>query len=240
MQIAIGDIHGCYRELMALMDKLPKDRQIIFLGDYMDRGPDSKLVVAQLMQWSKMYPDWVFLKGNHEDIFEDWYRGARKYGPYNWFANGGNTTYESYKPYKAEDPLQHSLQPAVFPEDHLEFLFTRDMYYETDDYFFVHAGVVPGSSLENQKELIGVPPSSVDNAFLWAREGFIDSDYDWGKKIIFGHTADYQGRYNKKRFEPIVMDNKIGIDTACCPPARNKLTAILLPEETFVFQDAII
>lgn len=238
--VAIGDIHGCYDELMTLMDKLPQDRQFIFLGDYIDRGPKSRQVVSQLIKWEKEHPNWVFLQGNHEDIFRDnvLHRGV-KYGIYNWPANGGNATRDSYKP-KGLDNYDRSLFNVTYPISHLEFLTSRPYYFDTPDYFFVHAGVVPGSTLEEQKSLLGVPPYSIENSWLWAREGFIDSDYDWGKKIIFGHTADYEGRYNKgRRFEPIVMPNKIGIDTACCPPASNKLTALLLPEEEFVFQEVL-
>ena len=75
---AIGDVHSCYRELVALYKKLleaglkPEKDVVVFMGDYIDRGPDSKKVVSQLIKWHKKYPHWVFLYGNHEDIFKDW------------------------------------------------------------------------------------------------------------------------------------------------------------------------
>ena len=106
--------------------------------------------------------------------------------------------------------------------------------YEDDNYIFVHGGLVPECALKDQEKYL--------DTLIWARDSFIRSDYDWGKKVIFGHTADYDGRYNPptyKTFEPIVMWNKIGIDTAICPPSSKKLTAIELPTEKMYFQEAL-
>ena len=241
---AIGDIHGCYNEMVKLVHKCmqngmnPVEDTVVFLGDYIDRGPDSAKVINQLIKWKKKYPHWVFIYGNHEDLFRDWIYGARQYGEGIWLGNGGNTTWESYGGNFGRmdnDEFEAPKRPE-FLQEHLDFLFKETVYfYETEDYFFVHGGVLPGEALNKSK--------NYPRTLLWARYGFIDSDYDWGKKIIFGHTPDNRGDYynpdnpwgKKQVFKPIVKKNKIGIDTACCPPANQRLTAIKLPDELFFF-----
>src|SRR5690606_2905461 len=91
---AISDIHGCYGDLMTLYNKLPinpKKDQMVFLGDYIDRGPDSDKVIQQLIDWKKKYPHWQVLLGNHEDMMLDALRvGHPVYGDYyHWFEQGG-------------------------------------------------------------------------------------------------------------------------------------------------------
>ena len=239
---AIADIHGCYDELMALYKKLPIDPEkdmMVFCGDHIDRGPDSKKVVQQLMDWKEKYPHWQVIYGNHEDLMLDalLYNG-RKYDSYDlWYTQGGRETFFSYLPdeLKAKDLTEEQkyeralLNPQhTIPQEHLLFLASCPRLFETDDYIFVHGGLKPGVSVEDQKE----------SDLIWIRDEFIDSDYDWGKKVIFGHTCDYQGKYNKKKkYTPIVtMKNKIGIDTAVCQPTQNGLTCVELPKEKFYFQ----
>ena len=245
---AIGDIHGCYEELMLLINKLPlnpKKDKIIFLGDYIDRGPDSNKVIAQLIKWKEKYPHWVFLSGNHEDIFRDWVsNNAQKYGLNNWFGNGGKTTYESYGGHygkEVDGEFQFPKQPD-FPDEHLNFLFRElEFVHEEENYVFVHGGLVPNESVKNLIELMNPMVQgheTIINAVLWAREGFIDSKYDWGKKVIFGHTPAYEKRWGTFG-QPIVMKNKIGIDGAVCPTACKNLIAVELPLEKFYFQENI-
>jgi len=234
---AIGDIHGCYNELMLLFKKLPldpKNDKIIFLGDYIDRGPDSKKVVAQLIEWKKKYPHWIFLRGNHEDILENWIEGGQKYQEdEQWscfLANGGIETLESYG-YRTSEPSKTGILKA-----HLDFLLKEtEVMHETDDYVFVHAGLIPNDTIENISNLMN---ETIIKAILWARDDFIDSDWDWGKKVIFGHSAAYRKRWGKLG-EPIVMKNKIGIDGAVCPTACKNLIAVELPSEKFYFQENI-
>ena len=240
---AIGDIHGCYTELMLLFEKLPLDPnkdQVVFLGDYIDRGPNSDKVVEQLVRWKKAYPHWVFLYGNHEDIFYDFLiRNGALYGLGNWFANGGKVTYGNYGGHfgkkewnkKLEKVVWEAPRPPEFPQEHLDFLFKELPFtYETDKYFFVHGGVIPEASLEDSKHYW--------KTLLWARDGFIDSDWDWGKKIIFGHTPAYKKEWGEFG-QPIIMKNKIGLDGACCPSACKNLIAVELPTEKFYLQENI-
>jgi serine/threonine protein phosphatase 1 len=237
---AIGDIHGCYRELMALWKKLlkagldPDKDTVVFLGDYMDRGPDGRKVIAKLIQWKKSYKNFVFLYGNHEDIlFDNLARNGALYGQYNWFANGGKTTYASYGGHfgkELPDGTFEAPKQPYFPKTHLDFLFKELVYtYETDKYVFVHAGLVPNASIEESKNF--------PQTLIWAREGFIDSDHDWGKKVIFGHSAAYHKRWGELG-QPIIMKNKIGIDGAVCPPGNKNLIAVELPAEKFYFQES--
>jgi serine/threonine protein phosphatase 1 len=236
--IAVGDVHGCYREMMALYKQLldngidPEKDKFVWLGDFIDRGPDSRKVVEQLIKWHKKYPHWVFLYGNHEDIFRDWINGAPRYGPYNWFYNGGKTTYANYNGHFGKfhkDNLGRTTEwipprNGSFPKAHLDFLFKETVYlHEEEDYVFVHAGLVPGTKtiVENLNFL---------DTIIWAREGFIDSTYDWGKFVVFGHSAAYQPRWGTFGM-PIMMKNKCGIDGAVCPPASKNLLAIELPEK---------
>ena len=232
---AIGDIHGCYTELMLLFKKLPIDPEndtVVFMGDYIDRGPDSKKVVEQMIKWMNEYPHWVFLRGNHEDIFENWLKGGQKYQE-NWqwscfLYNGGKETLKSYG---LSEPVK-----TGFPKAHVDFLLKEtEIMYETDDYVFVHAGLIPNDTIENIKKLMN---KTIKNALLWAREGFIDSDWDWGKKVIFGHSAAFKSRWGKLG-QPIIMKNKIGIDGAVCPGACKNLIAVELPIEKFYFQENI-
>lgn len=236
---AIGDIHGCYQELYALMTKLineeglrPEKDVVVFLGDYIDRGPDSKKVIETLMQWHKKYPHWVFLYGNHEDIMRDaLFRSAGgRYGVTTWFANGGKETWKSYGGHwgrQINDTWEAPKNPEFTPE-HLDFLFKETVYlYEDDNYVFVHGGLVPEASIQESLQYL--------DTLLWARDGFIDSDWDWGKKVVFGHTPAYKPHWGKFGY-PIILPNKIGLDGAVCPPANQNLIAVKLPQEEFFLQ----
>ena len=247
----IGDIHGCHAELMNLHYKLlgagmnPDEDVVVFTGDYVDRGPSSNLVVQQMMDWQKEYPHWVFLYGNHEDLMLDAlvYNG-RTYGSYDlWWQQGGKETAHSYYPNDLSDYDKAISQPTDnITTVHISWLTALPWYHEDDNYFYVHGGVIPNVTLEEQKHFANEGTwkqrETIKKAWLWAREEFIDDDYDWGKKIIFGHSAAYKPRWGKLG-QPIVMKNKIGVDGAVCPPASKNLIAVKLPEEVFYFQEAL-
>jgi serine/threonine protein phosphatase 1 len=235
---SVGDIHGCYRELMALYKKLlkaglkPEKDIVVFMGDYMDRGPDSNKVVDQLIKWHKQYPHWIFLYGNHEDILKNWvYYGQKYQEDIQWSCflyNGGKDTLRSYG-------LSESVRKGI-PEDHLNFLLKETKFlYWNDNYVFVHGGLVPKLPIE--KHLLN---ETYINAMLWARDDFINSDYDWGKKIIFGHTPAYKAQWGKFG-QPIIMKNKIGLDGAVCAnKLGTNLIAVELPAERFYLQEAML
>lgn len=205
---AVGDIHGCYEKLVAMMKVLPWDRDngdvLIFIGDYVDRGPQSREVVEYLVRLKRKGGNLVFLKGNHEKMLLDYYIQQRDQMLY--VANGGGETIASY----VEGGIGR--KAFVLPEDHLEFLLSLSLYYETDQYIFVHAGLRDGIPLEKQ----------VEEDLLWIREEFIYSPYDWNRRVVFGHTA---------LETPFVTPGKIGIDTGAV--YGNKLTAVELPRMKF-------
>jgi len=202
----IGDIHGCFDKLRALMDKIPindSSDQLIFIGDYIDRGSSSLEVVDYLIDLKNRLPGTIFLKGNHEDMLESYLDGSDRF---TYLLNGGQRTLDAY--------LNRPNNPEGFPVPaaHLEFFDALRLYYQTDDYIFVHAGLRKKVALESQKRM----------DLLWIRDEFIYSDFDFGKRVIFGHTPFR---------EPLVQPNKIGIDTGAV--YGNLLTCVQLPEIIF-------
>lgn len=211
--VAIGDVHGCSKSLEALFEKLTgyEDRTFVFIGDYIDRGPDSRRVVDLLIDFQKNH-DTVFLRGNHEQLMLD----AIDDNDYRlWLMNGGDTTIQSYE---TDYP-----DPEV-PGDHMDFYRSTELYYETDDYFFVHAGVPADQTVEQAKN---TPEAAYH--FLWDRSHLNALETVWEKTVVFGHTP---------RSQPIVKKNMLGIDTGCVFKSLGygKLTAALLPETEFVQQ----
>ncbi|MDX9785639.1 MAG: metallophosphoesterase family protein [Desulfobacterales bacterium] len=202
---AVGDIHGCYDKLVALMGKIDVDwnlDKLIFLGDYIDRGPNAFEVVEYLVTLRKKYSRIIFLKGNHEEMLEKYLSGADRL---NYLQDGGQPTLDSYlKHWRGEG--------GPIPEEHLDFFRSLVLFHETTDYIFVHAGLRVGVPLERQ----------VAGDLLWIRDRFIQSKGDFGKRVVFGHTP-FQ--------EPLVQKNKIGIDTGAV--YNNELTCVRLPDETF-------
>lgn len=200
---AVGDIHGCFQKLQALMDKLTirydKD-SLVFLGDYIDRGDSSFQVVDYLADLKKRHSHIVFLKGNHEEMFFNYLSGEDEI---TFLFNGGKQTLKGYTDANGNISV---------PQSHFDFFNSLQLYYETDDYVFVHAGLREGVPFEKQK------PEDL----LWIRKSFIDSNYDFGKRIIFGHTP---------YAEVLIKDNKIGIDTGAV--YGYKLTCLELPKMIF-------
>jgi serine/threonine protein phosphatase 1 len=202
----VGDIHGCLDTFRRLMDKIawrPDRDGLIFLGDYIDRGPDPKGVVDHILYLRKTSSHVRCLMGNHEDIFLEFLKGG---DPQLLLINGGTTTLRSYELDKRPpgDPL--------IPFEHLRFYEGLIPWIELDEFYVVHAGFRPGVDVRKQ---------AVEDV-LWIRDTFIYSDYDFGKTVIFGHTP-----FSK----PLVLDNKIGLDTGAV--YGNRLTCLELPAMNF-------
>ncbi|MFO8084859.1 MAG: metallophosphoesterase family protein [Desulfobacterales bacterium] len=205
---AIGDIHGCFEKLKALMNKLPFDPDhdtIVFLGDYIDRGQDSYKVISYLINLKKRCKNVVFLKGNHEYMLENFIAGTDRN---TFLANGGEQTLRSY--------LEKNGESRAFPipPEHLDFFHSLLPYYQTEHFIFVHAGLKDGVKLEDQHP----------RDLFWIRDRFIRSEYDFGKTIVFGHTPFSQ---------PYITHNRIGIDTGAV--YGNKLTGVELTKMVFYF-----
>ena len=207
----IGDIHGCLAPLKRLLEHLEPDLhqdRLLFVGDYIDRGPDSRRVVDYILKLRARYPadNVICLRGNHEAMFMDFLAGK---DPEFFLLNGGRSTLTDYW---GEDWAD---QPdLVLPLDHQRFYQELLPFYTTDDYIFVHGGLKPGVPLEQQAE----------EDLLWIRGEFIAATEDFGRRVIFGHTPFKQ---------PLILPNKIGIDTGLV--YGNYLTCLKLPQDGFLF-----
>jgi len=217
---AIGDVHGRADLLDRLLGSIRADaaeaapgrRLAVFLGDYVDRGPDSKGVIERAIQ-----PDLpgfivVTLLGNHDFMMRGFLDQPARWGP-TWLmpVNGGDTTLESYgvEPprrvsglARARDQLAHAL-----PGAHRAFLEALAPCHAAAPYFFAHAGIRPGVALDRQ---------SLDD-LIWIREEFLDSEAEHGSVVVHGHSIAP---------EPELRANRIGIDTGAWRTGR--LTAAVL------------
>jgi len=197
--------------LQRLMEKIqwrPDSDRLIFLGDYVDRGEDSRGVIEYMLGISRNAERVDFLLGNHERILLDFIEGR---DASTFFLNGGTSTLNSYRLFR------HECEDSLIPDEHIDFLRSLKPWIELDDYYVVHAGLRPGVELENQTE----------EDLLWIRDSFIFSTHPFRKKIIFGHTPFSR---------PLVMENKIGLDTGAV--YGNKLTCLELPSLTFYSVEA--
>jgi serine/threonine protein phosphatase 1 len=207
--IAIGDIHGCVRTLEVLLEQLAPTRedQLIFIGDYVDRGPDARGVIERLLRLREEL-SCVFLRGNHEALMLQYLdRGEVDL----WFANGGLTTLNSYRG-----------NGMCIPETHEQFLRETLLYYDTQAFFFVHGGLKPDLTIaENLKRYAHT------ELFLWEREHLNALRLVWEKTVVCGHTPVA---------EPINRERLIAIDTGCVytHPGLGRLTAVRLPERSFL------
>lgn len=188
--LAIGDIHGCSRAFDRLLESVAPgaDDQLIALGDYVDRGPDSAGVLERLI---RLYQagELIALRGNHEIMLLDAYDGGR-WTP-TWRSCGGEETLMSYGEEPGEPaPIEH------IPKDHLKFLEDDLLpFYETETHIFVHAFAEPGLPMEEQTE-----------ASLYWRKYIDPQPHQSGKTWVCGHSAQRNGL-------PAVRNGSICIDT---------------------------
>lgn len=220
---AIGDIHGRDDLLGRLLGLIEADAKeagasrniLIYLGDYVDRGLQSKEVIDRLIDGPPDGFEAVYLKGNHEDALMHFLRDAT-FGK-TWKYYGGLETLHSYgiteltlsdDPSAIEQAQRHFA--AVLPAGHQRFFDGLQSSAVFGDYFFVHAGVRPGIPLERQ----------VDEDLLWIREDFLHSDSFFGKVVVHGHTPSER---------PVIRDNRIGIDTGAY--MTSQLTCLILEGE---------
>ncbi|MGE5839801.1 MAG: metallophosphoesterase family protein [Deltaproteobacteria bacterium] len=207
----VGDIHGCLdmlKRLMGTIEWRPEADRLIFLGDFIDRGPQSKGVVDYVIETCSLSERVECLMGNHERILVDFMDGK---DANTFFINGGMATLNSYR------SDQHKYGGFLIPDEHLSFFRSLKLVIELEDYYVVHAGFRPGVPIESQN------PEDI----LWIRDSFIFSNYYFGKRVIFGHTPFAQ---------PLIMENKIGLDTGAV--YGNRLTCLELPTLKFHFVEA--
>jgi len=208
---AIGDIHGCLRHLEALLARIgyqPPGDRLIFLGDYVDRGPDSAGVIDLLLELRAASPQVVCLLGNHERMFLDFLDGRH---PDIFLANGGRETLASYK--RRSHRWQRLTGRAELPDDHVAFLRGLPLMHVTPTHVFVHAGLRPGVPLEEQRE----------EDLLWIRESFFTVLVELNRTVVFGHSP---------MVSPFHEEKRIGIDTGAC--YGGPLTAYEVEEDRFI------
>jgi serine/threonine protein phosphatase 1 len=220
----IGDIHGRLDLLDHLIDEIDRDAKehranclTVTLGDYIDRGPDSRGVLDRLL--SNPFPgDYVALKGNHEALLEAFLENPAI--GVEWRRLGGLETLHSFgipvaammkgKKYEeAAEQLRAALSPA-----HTKFLASLKTSLTVGRYFLCHAGIRPGVALDRQSE----------EDLLWIRNEFLDSTMDFGKIVVHGHSPTV---------EPEVRPNRINIDTGAF--ATGRLTCVVLEGERHRF-----
>lgn len=220
---AIGDIHGRYdllQQLMSLItshwertEKTAKRVRILFLGDLIDRGPDSASCLRLVTKLAQL-PGVACLRGNHEDLLlrsVEGYPDAQRL----WLENGGQSTLDSFDispPASEEDCFDFAERvKAAIPEEQLAMLTATRTHARSGDYFFAHAGVRPGVSLSKQ----------VDFDLFFIRDEFTSSTQWHGAVIVHGHSVVN---------EVSIMENRIAIDTAAY--RSGKLSCVYLEGET--------
>jgi len=183
----------------------------VFLGDYIDRGPDSAGVIARLIELQERDSHAVFLRGNHEQMLLDFLDDPHRYQA--WCKIGGEQTLLSYgvtPPLFDEDSVFQDVHGAfalVLPKQHRKFIGLTKYTHVEGDYLFVHAGIRPQVHLNEQN------PQDL----MWIREDFLSSSSKFEKLVVHGHSG-------KKA--PDVRPNRIGIDTLAY--TTGDLTALVL------------
>jgi serine/threonine protein phosphatase 1 len=203
---AIGDIHGRLDLLADLLARIEADHArrppaktwLVFLGDLVDRGPDSRGVVDLLASRPPAFARNVFLKGNHEEFFLGVLDGDDS-GVQHWLSYGGTECAQSYG--LGSGWMLNATPTAIMerlieqvPEAHVRFLEEMADSFRFGDYLFVHAGIRPGVALDRQ----------TSRDLRWIREGFLDDQTDHGVMVVHGHTIVER---------PEQHPNRIAIDT---------------------------
>jgi serine/threonine protein phosphatase 1 len=187
---AIGDVHGCADELRALIQKLPlgRDSLVVFLGDYIDRGPDSRGVVDTVLELQE-YCRVVCLLGNHELMLREFLDGSDPRRVARFIYNGGSATLASY----ADHDGVFNMSP-----EHREFYEKLPYHHVEDEHCYVHAG------LPTSPEEIDVDVHGEEMVWMRRRPGMPEPNYS--KIIVHGHSAIY---------DVDIQPRRINIDTAC-------------------------
>ena len=254
MHWIIGDIHGMLRPLATLIaeiDRRDKKRELIFAGDYVNRGPESKQVIDLL----RSLPSARFARGNHDDVFDQVLHGesycakASEYDrivQFRWFMNFG--LFQTFRSYGAseeeliradEAPLiEHLDQLGEYvPAEHHEFVKNLPPVIEEDDFFVLHAKWDVDRPTESPHISEQVRDSAkLREPLVWGRftEEELASDKAWGRRGYFGHTPV---TYYVDAAVPIVAQGMVLVDTGAALPEGQRLTAYCHETNEFVQAD---
>jgi len=225
---AIGDVHGrddllaaAHAKVLADLAARPAEsHRIIHVGDYVDRGPASADVVDRLCRLGQADERVLCLRGNHEEMLLDFLADPIEAGP-TFIANRGAATLASYGVsaglghfYERDIVALAEAFASRLPAAHRSFLQGLPYSFRFGDFFFCHAGIRPGVAIESQDRF----------DLTWIREGFLDSDADFGVVVIHGHTPATQ---------PEVLPNRINVDTGAVFSGR--LTCLVLEGNQYRF-----
>ncbi|NIZ12839.1 metallophosphoesterase family protein [Phaeobacter sp. HF9A] len=204
---AIGDIHGQTAQLERALELVAADggpdAEVVFVGDYVDRGPDSRGVIERLMEGQATGRNWTCLKGNHDRMFSWFMEDFPREDPFLpvelYYLNeriGGVETLASYG--VACGPRDrkyavHAEARAAVPRAHLDWIDALPLSHQVGPLMFVHAGIRPGVPLAEQQE----------DDLIWIRQGFLDDATVHPKLIVHGHTAEKH---------PVHYGNRVDID----------------------------
>lgn len=191
---AIGDIHGCLKELLEALNwiesQAPHGAEVVFLGDHVDRGEQSREVIEVLMRGPRRPQDlWEPIMGNHEAMMLKAIDNRRMGDIHIWLVNGGDETLISYGVKDFDD----------LPADHIEWIRSLPLFHETESHWFVHGGLYPDTHPEDESP----------ETLLWARKwwkDFVPGSYE--RHVVFGHTPFKDG--------PKLLPHCTGLDTAAC------------------------
>lgn len=206
--IVIGDVHGCYNELKELIATLEAEGEykrgidkLVFLGDYIDRGDDSRLVIEFVRKLQEENDNVIALMGNHEDMLLNYIDRTDD----SWTWNGHVSTLNSYKGFNNQ-----------FKKD-VQWMRSLPLYHEDEHFVYVHAGIDPYKPMEEQTR----------NTLLWVREPFIYGLQEYHKSVIFGHTPSIT---LDEEWKPVrTFTNNIDIDTGCV--YGGALTALIIDND---------
>ncbi len=204
---AIGDVHGCLEQLVALEAAIADDgrdvegeKWLVTLGDHIDRGPDSAGVLEHLLQPPPPGFRRFNLLGNHDSMMLDFLR--RPVGDAAWLDEGGRETLASYG---VSDPWEPGDLDRSIPPSHRELLESLPIYLSLPGWLFVHAGIRPGIPLALQS----------DEDLIWIRAPFLNAQFTGGLRIVHGHTPGP---------DVVTTAHRIDVDTQCF--RSGKLSAV--------------
>ena len=225
---AIGDIHGQIDRLHEALEMIERDADrdapVVFLGDYVDRGPDSRAVIDTLMRGQAEGRPWTCLMGNHDRyvlrfLDNPLYDDPQTSRPLLWTDPplGGRATLASYGvnvgDHRTLTAIRDDAAEAI-PQAHLDWIAALPRLHEADHQIFVHAGLRPGVPLDAQAE----------DDLIWIRKPFLETEHDWGRLVVHGHTAlDF----------PQLYANRLNLDGGA-GYGRPLFPALLLGREAFL------
>ena len=229
---AVGDIHGHLDKLDRALELIGRDggasAEVIFVGDYVDRGPDTRGVIQRLVDGKAAGRPWTFLKGNHDRLMEWFFEDVPRHDPHlimghHWLHEqiGGEATLASYDvevPKQARmGELSRAARPKI-PTEHLAFLRDLEVSRQVGDLLFVHAGIRPGVPLADQTE----------EDMIWIRGEFLSSTVTHPHLVVHGHSPIQFPRHHGNR---VPIDGGAAFGRDVVPVAFEGLQAFALTED---------